>query len=193
MRCYESSNKKGEAMRVVTVATTVMALLGLVVFASGCSQEGVTDAAPVQISGPPPDADHAGHNHGNEHQGPHHGHVIELGRSHEYHAELVDDEATGTVTAYILDKDLKELAIDATSITMNLMIDDQSKTFELAAATDGQASRFDPQGKALFEALHSHEATGKIRVTINGTPYSGDVEHHDHHDDDGDHDGHNHG
>lgn len=191
-------------MRVVTVST-MMGLLSFVVFASGCSQEGANDTAPVQISGPPPGgglSGHEGHDHddahtgdgqGDAHQGPHHGHVIELGRSHEYHAELVDDEAAGTLKVYILDKDLKELPIEATSITMTLVVDRQPRTFELAAATSGQSSRFDAQDKGLFDALHLHEATGRIRVTINGTPYSGDVEHHDHNADNGGHDGHNHG
>jgi hypothetical protein len=135
--------------------------------------------------------DHAGHDHANEHKGPHDGHVIELGRSHEFHAELVDDEKAETLTVYILGKDLKELPIEAASITMNLMVDGQPKTFELAGATADKSSQFNAADKSLFEALHVHEATGKVRITIGGTPYSGDVEHHhhgdDHDDDHGDH------
>ncbi|MCA9124157.1 MAG: hypothetical protein H6822_02225 [Planctomycetaceae bacterium] len=196
-------------MRVFSVSTTAMAILGMMMLASGCSQQESTGVAPVEISGPPPgddhsdheghdhgaeghDDDHAGHDHGNEHKGPHGGHVIELGRSHEYHAELVDDEAAGSLTVYILGKDLKELAIDANPLVMNLVVDGQAKTFQLAAATEGQASRFNSQDKALFEALHVHEASGKLRVTINGAPYTGDVEHHDHHGDEGGHDSHKH-
>lgn len=144
------------------------------------------------------DQDHDGHDHAEgdqdsrdssaEHEGPHGGHVIELGHNHQYHAELVENEDTSTVTVFMLDQDMKELAIDQASVTMNLMVDGQVQSFELAAAgaAAGGASRFDAAGNALFEALHEHEASGKLRVTIDGSPYSGEVEHHPH----GEHDEH---
>jgi hypothetical protein len=102
----------------------------------------------------------------------------------------VEDEGASTVTVYMLDKDMKELTIDQATITMNLMVDGKSQSYELAAAgaTGGKASQFNAADKSLFEALHEHEASGKRRVSIDGTPYSGEVEHH-HHDE---HDGHDH-
>ena len=164
--------------------TATVALLSFVV---GCDSK----PAGSGNGGTTASADHDDHDdeHGHEeHEGPHGGHVIELGRNHEYHAELVDDDEHESVTVYILDKDVKELPIDAATITMNLTVEGTPKTFELAAAgaTGGMTSRFDAGDKSLFEALHVHEATGKISVTINGTPYSGAVEHHEH-DEDGDH------
>ncbi len=180
-------------MKTLTISTSAMVALLVVALTTGCADNAENSSGPVEMSDPPPAEDHsghdhdgdghsddAGHNHENEHEGPHHGYVIELGRSHEYHAEIVDDETANVVTVFILDKDLKELQIDATSITMNLMVDGEAKAFELAAATSGQASRFESKGKALFEALHTHEATGKLRVAINGTHYTAKVEHHDH-------------
>jgi len=75
------------------------------------------------------------------------------------------------------------------------MADSESKTFELTPSnvSDAMASRFDATDKEAFEALHEHEASGKLRVTIDGSPYSGEVEHDEHHHHDGDHDDHDHG
>lgn len=179
-------------MGLRTILPHALSLLTVATFISGCADPRSSDEAPLNISGPPP-AMVDGHDHAGEHQGPHDGHVIELGRNHEYHAEMVENDDAGTMTVYILDKDLKELAIDQASITMNLLVDGQAKSFELTAdgANAGMASRFDATDEGLFEALHVHEATGKLRVTINDTPYSGDVEHHHHGDDEDDH-GHDH-
>ncbi len=139
------------------------------------------------------EGDHDGHDHSAEHEGPHGGHVIELGLNHQYHAELVENEDAHAVTVYMLDKDMKELTIDQATITMNLMVDGKAQSYELAAAgvAGGKASQFNAADKSLFEALHEHEASGKLRVTIDGTPYSGEVEHH-HHEGHDEHDGHDH-
>ena len=184
-------------MRTILLGTYTVAALALMAVSEGCRPQQSGDGTPVDVSGPPPATDGHDHDHGGEHQGPHGGHVIELGRNHEYHAELVENEKAGSVTVYMLDKDLKALEIDQPAIAMNLTVDGQAKMFELAAtdATSGKASRFEAADRALFEALHEHEATGKLRVTIDGVPYSGEVEHHHH---DGDHDddhghGHKHG
>jgi hypothetical protein len=138
------------------------------------------------------EAGHEEHGHDEEHEGPHGGHVIELGRNHEYHAEIVEEEKSEKVSVYMLDKDLKELVIDQPSITMNLKVDGEGQSFVLSAvgATDGKASQFDAPDHLLFEALHEHEATGKLSVTINGSPVSGEVEHHHHGEED--HDEHKH-
>jgi len=164
-------------MRTTIHGTCLLATLAFIAVLSGCGSKPAIDNTSTDISGPPPTT--AKHD---EHQGPHHGHVIELGRSHLYHAELVENEKTSTVTIYMLDKDMKEMAIDQPTITMNLKFDGNSKTFQLSArdAKAGRASRFDSDDSALFEALHKHEATGKLRVTINGSSYSGEIEHHDH-------------
>lgn len=126
--------------------------------------------------------EHADHDHEAEHEGPHGGHVIELGRSHEYHAELVDEEKTSAVTVYILDHDLQPLPIETAGVSINLSTGGESKSFELAAveATDGKASQFQSADPSLFDALHAEAANGKLRVTIGDASYTGDIEHHDH-------------
>jgi hypothetical protein len=148
---------------------------------TGCNSQATSDKTPDK-----------GEAHEEEYEGPHGGHLIELGREHEYHAELVEDEKAKMITVYMLDKKLKEMAIDQPLVVMNLMVDGHAKTLELAAANaiDGKASRFESSDPALFEALFKHEATGKFRATINGVPYSGDIKHDHDHDD---HDDHGHG
>lgn len=166
----------------ISAAFVILLAVGLV---TGCGEPGTNGGGTG--SDPHKSADdHDGHDHDSEHEGPHGGHVIELGRNHEYHAEVVEDENASSVTVYILDKDLKELAISEPSIAMNLVVDGKARTFELSAkyGADGKSSCFVSRGAEVFEALHKHEASGKLRVTINGSPHIGQVEHHHHHDKD---------
>ena len=160
-------------MRVVS--TTVIALVLSTASLSGCSQQKTTGIDPVVSEQKPDD----GHAHA-AHQGPHNGTIIDLGHEHKYHAELVEESSSGKVSIYILDGKLAELPIEATSITINLMVAGEAKTFELSAATPDKASRFESAEEALLESLHEHSAGGKLRVTIDGTPHSGQLEAHSH-------------
>ena len=182
-------------MRSTSYWFCVAAIMAFSVASTGCgSQQASGEQQPVALSEPPPATEHDhDHSHGDEHRGPHDGHVIELGRNHEYHAEIVEHDEHQLVIVYILGKDMKELSIDANVLTMSLMVDGALRTFELVAANanGGTASRFDAADVTLFEALHEHEASGKLRATINGAPYVANVEHHDH-DDHAHGDGHNH-
>lgn len=174
-------------LRTVARATG-LAMLSLALMV-GCSDKKGTDAGNSQSTGANKEDKHADHE---AHAGPHKGQIIELGHTHEYHAELVENDETKLITIYILDGKMKELAIEPTTITMNLMVDGETKSFELTAegVNDGKASQFNAADESLFEALHVHEAEGKLNVIIGGTPFSGKVEHHDH-DDQDDH-GHEH-
>ena len=134
---------------------------------------------------------HADHAHPSE--GPHHGHLIELGKE-EYHAELTHDEATKTVTVYVLDGKTAKVAvpIEEQEITLNLAVDGKPSQFKLAAAPqegdpEGQSSRYSLSDEALLEALESPKAAGRLTITIKGKPYSGKVEHaeHDEHEHEG--------
>ena len=61
----------------------------------------------------PPAVEHKegdGHAHAHPAHGPHDGHLIELGEE-EYHAELTHDDATKSVTVYLLDKETKRVEI----------------------------------------------------------------------------------
>ncbi len=128
---------------------------------------------------------HRGHNHEDEHEGPHGGHVVELGRDHQYHLEIVEDEQAKSVILYALDRNMKPLRLDVPSVVFNLVVEGKPRSFELPADSPGT---FRSKTADLFSALHDRGATGKVRIVIDGSPYTGDVEHHHH----GAEDGHEH-
>ena len=141
--------------------------------------------------------DHAdsGHDHG--HEGPHGGHVIEFG-TEKYHGELVHDDASGTVSIYLLDGKVKNaMPVDAAEVTLNLVIDGKPQQYKLPAAPldgepEGKSSRFELVDKDLLEALEG-DATGRLNVTVDGEDLVGEIDHHEHeheHHEDGD--GHDH-
>ena len=133
--------------------------------------------------------EHAGHDHPTE--GPHHGSLIELGNE-DYHAELVHDDAAGSVTIYLLDSAVKNaVPIEATELLINMTHDGEAEQFTLAASPDagdpaGKSSRFVSTDAHLGEDLDHEGAEAKLVVTIAGKQYRGDI-HHDH-----DHEGHAH-
>lgn len=151
--------------------------------------------APVSDLPPPTMDDHAGHDHG-EHghpsEGPHHGDLVELGNE-EYHGEVVHSDDTGTLEIYILDgAATKQVAIDATELTINLSHDGKPEQFVLTAKPDegdeaGKSSRFVSDDKELAEHLDEEGTNPRMVVKINGKSYRGEIKH------DHDHEGHDHG
>ena len=91
-----------------------LSLLSIVVVAlivTGCGSD-----APA----PPKAGPEAHHDHPAE--GPHKGHLIELGNE-EFHAELTHDDATKTVTIYLLGADAKTAAMSADpELALNLVV-----------------------------------------------------------------------
>lgn len=125
---------------------------------------------------------HAGEAHAEE--GPHHGHLIELGEE-EYHAELTHD-GKKTVTIYLLDKEAKAaVAIPDKEIALNLVVDGKPLQAKLAADPqegdpEGKASRFTITDETVVEAHDAPKTTGRLKVAIGGKEYSGTVEHKAH-------------
>jgi len=174
----------------------------------GCGS-GSPETPGEKIGGTPPplasEADHdnhEGHDHGDEEghahptEGPHGGHLIELGNE-EYHAELLHDEKTHAVTIHLLDGAVEEpVAAPLEEITLQLFQDGKFVKFALEAvqgqgAAAGSASQFEIVDAALCDALcHEDQLRGRLQVTIDGKPYTGTIEHTSH----GDHDhaGHDH-
>ena len=118
--------------------------------------------------------------------GPHHGALVELG-DEEYHAELLHDDDTDTVTIYILDGSAKhQVPIEAKDVALNAKLDGKPVQFKLPALPDrfdpaGKSSRFAGKGHELCEVLDSEKADVRLRVTIAGKSYTGKVEHHHDH------------
>ena len=132
---------------------------------------------------------HAHEDHDHEALGPHGGAIIELG---EHHAELVHDDAAGTVSVYILDGAMKEnVPVDAAEATINVTVDGKGDQFKLAALPEpgdpqGKSSRFVSSDATVGKALDLEGAAAVFVVTIDGTQVRGDIEHH-HEDHDHDH------
>jgi len=125
------------------------------------------------------------HAHAHPSTGPHDGHLIELGKE-EYHAELIHDDASKSVTIYLLDGKVQQtISTDAPELMLNLVINEKPLQFKLTPSpgdldAEGKASRFASCDEQLLAALESENTSGRLNITINGKPYSGDVEHHGH-------------
>ena len=172
-------------------------LLGLVavsMFAIGCDQPQTTGSGSNNTQEEDP---HAGHNHdeaAHDHSPKHGGHLIEIGRNHEYHAELVDDHKTESITVYMMDSHMEPLSLNTDSINLDLTAGDKTETFELLASQPGGSSEFSSNDAKMMEMIEGEEVKGKLRVNIDGKPFSGAFDHHGHgHGEGGDsHAGHNH-
>ncbi|WP_425617629.1 hypothetical protein NA78x_001310 [Anatilimnocola sp. NA78] len=132
----------------------------------------------------PPKAAEAGHEDHAE-EGPHHGHLIELAQG-EYHAELTHDDATKTITVYLLGPDAKApVVIAEPEITLNLKTATEPVQAKLAAASQegeaaGTSSRFTLVDEKVLELLEAPKTSTRLNVTIDGKVYSGTLEHQDH-------------
>lgn len=159
---------------------------------SGCDQ-------PKPTANPATSTDDHGHSHdGQTHQGhedhedhghdhsstdsPHGGQIIDLGRDHEYHAELTDDHDSESITIYILDGKMESHQIKSDSISLTLISGDDAQTFELASQeqTAGGHSSFTLSDEAAFDMLEAEGTEGKLRVEIDGKPFTGSFDHHHH-------------
>lgn len=155
---------------------------GLVTLAVGCGGEGdkKTAVKGEHHAGDGHKAGEAGHGHVEE--GPHKGHLIELGKE-EYHGEIVHDEAAHKITIYLLDGEAKKsIPITDKEVSINVVINGKPSQFKLPAAAQsgdpaGQASKFELVDHALCEALDDPKTKGRFNVTIGGKAYAGDIAH----------------
>lgn len=167
---------------------TTQLTLGLAVLAcslGGCTGKSATNGAGAQPTATQSKEPGGGHVHPTE--GPHGGELIELGNE-EYHAELLHDDDTGTVTIYILNEAADEqVAIDESEITVNAKQDGQPAQFKLAATPDasdspGRSSRFVSNDNDLATLLDEHEADPRLVLAIKGKSYRGLIAHDRPHD-----------
>ena len=186
---------------------SVVVALSVLVLPGGCSPESRQGSAADDQA----HADHAAESqvHSHAEAAPHGGHLIELGDC-QFHAELVHDEPSDTVTVYLWDAEVREpVASEAPQVRLQLFVDGEFADYELSPsgepASEGGATRFERADPALCKVLsQADQVRGRLSVTIGGKPYSGDVEHaahdhdgtgHDHDADDHEHDesdGHDH-
>jgi hypothetical protein len=136
---------------------------------------------------------HAHDDHGHGEEGPHGGHIIELG-TEEHHAELTHDDATHKVGVHVLGSDAKSASpIDATSVTVNVSADGQPAQYILPAVPQagepaGQSSYFELVSEPLSIVVSGKSdkpnTNARINVAIGGQQFVGMIEtsphEHDH-------------
>jgi hypothetical protein len=117
-------------------------------------------------------------------QGPHGGHLVELGEE-EYHAEVVFDSKGSKITVYLLDSTAKKAApIDAKEIKLDLAIGGQPKSFAAKAVADAgdppsKSSRFEVADNSEIKAniKDEEDLKGSLTATIGAKTYSGKIVH----------------
>lgn len=152
-------------------AFSVLVMLGAMTASIGCNTK-PAGSGQGSVSVP-------AHSHPTE--GPHHGELVELG-DEKYHAEFVHTE--DTVTVYILDKSARNAVPINGTVTINAVRDGQPEQFTLEAnpeATDNvnESSRFVLKDPKLVACLDDTSSAPKLVVTIDETPYRGEI-HHNH-------------
>jgi hypothetical protein len=103
------------------------------------------------------------------HDGRHGGHVVELG-SHEGHLEILHDAATGALTAYVYDADMKPVAAEAPVINL-------AKGIQVPMTPASGAGPQADVWKATHDALKTDPLDGRLRLKIGGKTYQADLEH----------------
>lgn len=156
---------------------TIATLFALVPCLAGCGQSHRHDG---QV------AAHDEHDHDHDELGPHGGALIELG-SESYHAELVHDDQTHTVTVFLLDGTAKQPAPAGQlpkDVRLNVMIGSTPRQYSLPRVEDNCYSIVD---ESLCDNLCDNaDARARLNATIGGKPFVGNIEPHEH-------EGHEHG
>ncbi len=183
--------KLGIVSQAVVIISSSLCFLAI----NGCSKSAQhTDSH--STSGPPATVATAQDEHAHPTEGPHGGGLVELGNE-EYHAEIIHDEATHTVTVYLLDSAAKKLVpIYATQILVNLSHDGKAEQFALKATPQssdptGKSSRFASTEEELADDLDHEDIKAQLAVEIGGKQYRGEI-HHDHDHEGGSHEEHKH-
>jgi hypothetical protein len=138
------------------------------------------------------------------HEGEHGGHILELGDTHAFHAELVFDSATRDITVYFYG-DTIGTAQAAADFMFELESGDEETELAATASplegeTDEDCSRYTIAGAGVPASITSEEKIdGHFHVTLAGSEYVGELHAHSHgdahdhdehagHDKDDDHD-----
>jgi hypothetical protein len=168
------------------IRVSLVSVFSTVILAAiGCAEQSKPTPAPATETAQNGEHTHkhSDGEHAHPEHGPHGGDIVELGKE-EYHAEVVHDEASGTVTIYVLDSAAKKsVPIDADHVTINVKHDGKGEQFEVKSSPqegdgDGKSSRFTSEDKELAKDL-DHEA--RLVIEIAGKSYTGEIKHgHDH-------------
>jgi hypothetical protein len=173
---------------MVRFSVVASLMFGVAFFACGCnSQKDYKTSEAVKQAPALPE-----HEHEHSAKGPHGGGIVELGEE-EYHAEVVVDHDSESLSVYLLGQDAKTAEPVAAS---ELSIALEGKDALVLKATPQES---DGEGKSSKFALVDHDLVhtlmdtgflhGDLRITIGDKPYLG---HIDYHLDGSSHEGHDH-
>jgi hypothetical protein len=145
------------------------------------------------------------HSHEHLEEGPHGGHIIEIGAK-EHHAELVHDEASHKVGIYVLDGQAQAdtpIEIREKAVLINVAEDGVASQYELLASTPGSETAGPPSGKSSYFEIVSEplckvvcgesaakNVKARVSIQIGERPYVGMIEtgEHEHgHEHEGEH------
>ncbi|MFO0945076.1 MAG: hypothetical protein U1D30_03890 [Planctomycetota bacterium] len=128
----------------------------------------------------------AAEDHDHPHEGPNGGSLIGTG-DEEYHAEILHDDKSNTVTIHLLDSKAKQaVPIESKEVAINVKGKGKPRQFKLKAMPidkdpKGRSSRFLIKDKDLCSLLDDHNAQAWLRTSIAGKSFTGKIEHdHDH-------------
>ena len=141
----------------------------------GCNNQ--QSATPYAEADPAPED----HEHEHHHEGPHGGHVVELGSDHSVHGEFVIDADAKLARFYLLGADL-ETPVEATAVTFHAEGDSgEEQEVALEPAGGGEAAS---EFTAPLDQLPSSDIEqlfGHFHVTVGGEELEGSLEHeHEH-------------
>jgi len=147
-------------------------ILCLILFAQGCGQSHTPDdghdhGAAVQ-SGKDGDA------HAALHKTKYNETLVEF-PGHKYAMEIIDDDETGLVTAFLTDAHFDPIEVDTKEVRLHFMVDGNPKTYTLIRAEQEPGkpatfTLFDKELAALNCEGWQGEATASVE--IGGAPYS---------------------
>ena len=163
--------------RTIRFTLTFAAVCGLLLLVQGCDKG--HDHAPAGQSGTEPDA------HAALHTTKYNETLVEFpGRM--YAMEIIDDEKTGLVTAFLSDAFFNPIEVDTKEVRLNFVVNGQPKTFTLTRIEQetGKAATFTLTDMELATLnCEGWQGDATASVEIGGTPYRAKlvkVGEHDH-------------
>lgn len=123
-------------------------------------------------------ADHD-HDHGKDVKGPHGGMVHELGDAGDTHVEVLHDKGAGTLSIYLLAKDMKTPVSIKEAPKINLKSKKGNEQIDMKpiASEEGKASQF----SGTHDELKDGHLSGRISITMDdGKKFNVKLDTHGH-------------
>jgi len=148
---------------IIHITSVFVTVFCLILFVQGCNHN---HSVHEQSTGTTADDAHAALHK------PKYNNVLAEFPGHKYALEIIDDETTGLVTVFLTDAHFESIAIDATEVQLNFIIEGAPKVFTLIRTEQeaGKPATFtltDPELAALIcegwqgNAIASVEISGK--------------------------------